>query len=219
MGDQDLASLLCGCGVSVSDSPATPHPHAFILFSRARAAHSGGPLLSRSSLATQSLYAETVNPQWVRLLDLLGMNVRYQRCEGCELYAEDGTRYLDFLSGLLRAQHRPQPSAHHRSAQTGARSLGPGDAAKPRSRTRGGTLATTLCSRRRRIDQDLLLQLRQRRRGGGHQVRARYYETERASVLRGRVSRPDLRRVVDDGQSLLERRLRPAACRNASDSF
>lgn len=51
------------------------------------------------SLATQSLYAESVNPQWVRLLDLLGMNVRYQRCEGCELFAEDGTRYLDFLSG------------------------------------------------------------------------------------------------------------------------
>ncbi len=56
-------------------------------------------MLSRSSLATRSLYAESVNPQWVRLLDLLGMNVRYQRCEGCELYAEDGTRYLDFLSG------------------------------------------------------------------------------------------------------------------------
>ncbi|HZD32158.1 MAG TPA: aspartate aminotransferase family protein [Candidatus Angelobacter sp.] len=53
-----------------------------------------------SSLATaQNLYAESVNPQWARLLDLLGMNVRYQRCEGCEIYAEDGTRYLDFLSG------------------------------------------------------------------------------------------------------------------------
>lgn len=52
-----------------------------------------------TSLATQDLYAESVNPQWVRLLDLLGMNVRYQRCEGCELFAEDGTRYLDFLSG------------------------------------------------------------------------------------------------------------------------
>jgi ornithine--oxo-acid transaminase len=35
----------------------------------------------------------------VRLLDLLAMNVHYQRCEGCELYADDGTRYLDFLSG------------------------------------------------------------------------------------------------------------------------
>ena len=50
-------------------------------------------------LAAQNLYAESVNPQWVRLLDLLGMNIRYHRCEGCELYAEDGTRYLDFLSG------------------------------------------------------------------------------------------------------------------------
>jgi ornithine--oxo-acid transaminase len=55
--------------------------------------------LGPSSLAAQNLYAESVNPQWVRLLDLLGMNVRYQRCEGCELFAEDGTRYLDFLSG------------------------------------------------------------------------------------------------------------------------
>lgn len=52
-----------------------------------------------TSLAAQNLYAEGVNPQWVRLLDLLGMNIRYHRCVGCELYAEDGTRYLDFLSG------------------------------------------------------------------------------------------------------------------------
>ncbi len=46
-----------------------------------------------------SRYAEHVNPQWVRLLDLLQMNVRYARCIGAELFAEDGRRYLDFLSG------------------------------------------------------------------------------------------------------------------------
>jgi ornithine--oxo-acid transaminase len=40
-----------------------------------------------------------VNPQWVRLLDLLDMNVRYERCQGVELFTEDGTCYLDFLSG------------------------------------------------------------------------------------------------------------------------
>jgi ornithine--oxo-acid transaminase len=40
-----------------------------------------------------------VNPQWVRLLDLLDMNVRYERCSGAELFSEDGERYLDFLSG------------------------------------------------------------------------------------------------------------------------
>jgi len=44
-------------------------------------------------------YQEHVNPQWVRLLDALQMNVRYQRCAGVELHAEDGRRFLDFLSG------------------------------------------------------------------------------------------------------------------------
>lgn len=46
-----------------------------------------------------SAYAEFVNPQWVRLLDLLDMNVHYQRCAGAELFSLDGERYLDFLSG------------------------------------------------------------------------------------------------------------------------
>jgi ornithine--oxo-acid transaminase len=44
-------------------------------------------------------YAQNVNPEWVRLLDLLQMNVRYKRCLGTELFVEDGRRVLDFLSG------------------------------------------------------------------------------------------------------------------------
>jgi ornithine--oxo-acid transaminase len=44
-------------------------------------------------------YADYVNPEWVRLLDLLGMNIRYRRCAGTELFAEDGRVFLDFLSG------------------------------------------------------------------------------------------------------------------------
>jgi ornithine--oxo-acid transaminase len=44
-------------------------------------------------------YQEHVNPQWVRLLDALEMNVRYVKCAGVELYAADGRRFLDFLSG------------------------------------------------------------------------------------------------------------------------
>jgi ornithine--oxo-acid transaminase len=35
----------------------------------------------------------------VRLLDLLEMNVRYERCLGSELFTADGRRILDFLSG------------------------------------------------------------------------------------------------------------------------
>jgi ornithine--oxo-acid transaminase len=54
-----------------------------------------------SSLASVvgALYSQHVNPQWVRLLDLLEMNVRYERCLGTELFTADGRRILDFLSG------------------------------------------------------------------------------------------------------------------------
>ena len=44
-------------------------------------------------------YQEYVNPQWMALLNLLGMNVEYDRCAGSELFTKDGRRILDFLSG------------------------------------------------------------------------------------------------------------------------
>lgn len=44
-------------------------------------------------------YARRVNREWVRLLDLLQMNVRYERCVGVELFTDEGKRILDFLSG------------------------------------------------------------------------------------------------------------------------
>src|ERR1017187_10191987 len=52
-------------------------------------------------------YASHINPQWVRLLHLLEMNVQYERCEGTELFTSDGRRILDFLSGfcLYNAGH------------------------------------------------------------------------------------------------------------------
>jgi ornithine--oxo-acid transaminase len=46
-----------------------------------------------------ALYAQHVNPQWARLLDLLQMNVRYTRCSGAELFDSEGRRILDFMSG------------------------------------------------------------------------------------------------------------------------
>ncbi len=45
------------------------------------------------------LYRDHVNPQWVRLLDVLGMNVRYTRCRGTVMQTEDGREIMDFLSG------------------------------------------------------------------------------------------------------------------------
>src|ERR1039457_2787371 len=55
-----------------------------------------------SSAAVPSLdglYADHVNPQWVKLLNILQMNVQYERCTACELFTADGRRILDFLSG------------------------------------------------------------------------------------------------------------------------
>jgi len=56
------------------------------------------PVSSDVTAATTN-YQEHVNPQWVALLNLLGMNVEYERCLGCELFTKDGRRILDFLSG------------------------------------------------------------------------------------------------------------------------
>jgi ornithine--oxo-acid transaminase len=55
--------------------------------------------VSASAPAITSNYKEHVNPQWVALLNLLGMNVEYERCLGTELFTKDGRRILDFLSG------------------------------------------------------------------------------------------------------------------------
>ena len=48
---------------------------------------------------TENLYERYVNPQWVRLLDVLQMNVSYRRCSGAELHTADGRVILDFNSG------------------------------------------------------------------------------------------------------------------------
>jgi ornithine--oxo-acid transaminase len=51
------------------------------------------------SQALEAPYQNHINPQWVRLLNLLQMNVRYTRCLGTELHTADGRCILDFLSG------------------------------------------------------------------------------------------------------------------------
>ena len=47
-------------------------------------------------LAITRIYA---NPQRVSLLSLLGMNAKYDRCRGVELFTLDGRCNRDFLSG------------------------------------------------------------------------------------------------------------------------
>src|ERR1700688_3314774 len=55
--------------------------------------------VSDTQVNTATAYSDYVNPQWVALLNLLDMNVRYARCEGAELFTDNGRRILDFLSG------------------------------------------------------------------------------------------------------------------------
>ena len=52
-----------------------------------------------AELIATDAYADNVNPQWVKLLTLLEMNVSYERCSGAEVFTRDGRRILDFLSG------------------------------------------------------------------------------------------------------------------------
>src|SRR5271170_1303192 len=53
----------------------------------------------RASDSAEDFYDSHVNPQWVRLLNILGMNVAYQHCEGAQLKTTDGCNILDFNSG------------------------------------------------------------------------------------------------------------------------
>lgn len=55
--------------------------------------------LLQAAPAPGQLYAQHVNPKWVKLLTLLRMNVQYTRCLGAELQLADGRKILDFLSG------------------------------------------------------------------------------------------------------------------------
>jgi len=55
--------------------------------------------LRHSEAHPATAYAAHVNPQWVRLLDVLRMNVAYTRCVGSDLHTADGKTILDFNSG------------------------------------------------------------------------------------------------------------------------
>ncbi len=53
---------------------------------------------TRTSASIQT-YTDHVNPQWVRLLNLLQMQTEYTLCSGAELHTAQGDVLLDFLSG------------------------------------------------------------------------------------------------------------------------
>lgn len=78
---------------------------AFVIFSQAAGPERRSTLKARfhnmkiSEAAGHRTYAAHVNPQWVRLLNLLEMDAEYTECRGEELHTADGRTILDFLSG------------------------------------------------------------------------------------------------------------------------
>ena len=85
-------------------------------------------------ITPDGLYAKHINPQWVRLLSLLQMNVSYSHCLGAEIFSGDGRRFLDFLSGYC--VHRAQPPQNRGRVEAGTRPRWPRHA--PESRVRAG---------------------------------------------------------------------------------
>ena len=167
--------------------------------------------MPQSAVSSRSSYAEFVNPQWVRLLELLDMDVHYERCAGVELFSEDGDRYLDFLSGYC--VHNTGHN-HPRILQALKDELDRSGPAMLQSHVPelAGELAQRLCKLAGgNLKESLFRQFWERGRRGRHQVFPRGHQTQRASLLRGRVSRPDLRCSVADGQHILAGRIRHAA--------
>src|SRR5260370_4718522 len=96
--------------------------------------------------AVGALYSNHVNPQWVRLLDLLEMNVRYERCSGSELFTADGRRILVFLCGYwfhnVGHTHPAVIAALHEELEQCGPAMVQSHVAE-----RGGELAEKLCRR------------------------------------------------------------------------
>jgi ornithine--oxo-acid transaminase len=57
-------------------------------------------LIEERGAEALDLHAETINPQFVRLLRTIGFDRRWARAEGAYLWDADGNRYLDVLGGF-----------------------------------------------------------------------------------------------------------------------
>ena len=55
--------------------------------------------LTPPRISTERLYADFVNPHWVRLIKSLGLDRRFVKAQGAELVTDDGEVYLDLLGG------------------------------------------------------------------------------------------------------------------------
>src|SRR5437764_129992 len=57
-------------------------------------------LIERNKGRELELHARTINPQFVRVLETIGFDRRWERSEGAYLYYADGNPFLDMLGGF-----------------------------------------------------------------------------------------------------------------------
>ena len=142
-------------------------------------------------------YAERVNREWVRLLDLLQMNVRYERCVGAELFTADGRRILDFLSGYCVHNVGHNHPDVVRALQDELERCGPA-MIQTHVADLAGNWRKVVRTGRRAAEQGILLLFGKRGSRGGHQVCASAHAARGHPLGRTRVSWPDLRGALAD---------------------
>ncbi|WP_251106272.1 aspartate aminotransferase family protein [Alloacidobacterium dinghuense] len=95
---------------------------------------------------TRAAYEAHVNPQWVRLLNLLDMNAEYDVCRGEKLQTRDGRVILDFLSGYCVYNSGHNHPRIIEALRNEMESCGP-SMLQSHVATSAGDLAAVLCSR------------------------------------------------------------------------
>ena len=164
-------------------------------------------------------YREHVNPQWVRLLNLLQMNASYDRCTGTELHTADGRTILDFLSGycvhntghnhprIIDALKQELDRQGPAMLQSHVPDLA-GRLAQRLCRLAGGDLnkAFFACSGSEGVESAI-------------KIRPQAHGPRGPGLRRRRVPRAHLRRAVADGRRLLARPLRPMLANTAAVKF
>ena len=145
-------------------------------------------------------YGHHVNPAWARLVNILGMNLRYTRCSGVELETTNEPHDSRLPLRLLRSQCRTQSSVHRPGAGARTpieRSLHVAEQYRGERRRVGGGIVQESGGKGHR---GFLLQLRKRGDRSCHQILPRLYWTHRDCLRDRSLSRLDLRRTLVDGR-------------------
>ena len=176
------------------------------------------PLAAAVEPVLGSAYSAHVNPQWVRLLNLLQMNVRYERCPGAELFTTTVAAF--WISFPDTAFTTPATTTrrlltHSRMNWIAAvrpccRATCPSLPANwPRASATAPAAAWRKCS-----------SAAPGARASRPRSSFRAPTPAAGAALRQRsLSRSDMRRAFADGRSVLERRLRAAAAGPASGAL